>query len=519
MATTAAYGTFRRVYDNPSIIHRRMQSDGYGQYYNLLAAYYSNSVFDTISNWTAYKSTNRLYRQTRAIFNPTRRLVNFYAGNVYRGRLSKDGLPFNDGTDLAIPFAPDSDPDLLTAIAQLWQWTNWLDGKDQMVGLAAMVGECLVEVVDEVDRGKVTFEIRWPGWVDFGFLDLDAGGNVKAYALEYQSFDEMGQSYIYRKEVDQDEFRYYKDGALYDYGNGARVPNMYGFVPAVWVRHQMMDAVHGAPAIQGSLNKLDELNSLASLIHDEIAKTVASPVLITGTGQIGSLFAQPKKGATEDEPVPDADREAWPILKGGADADMKKLPLQLADGVPYIEKLLNEIEHDFPELGMYQKLSDMTQVTGPAAERLMGNVAGKLDSVAARHDQQSVKLFTMAVAIAGERVRRGDWGSLNRQQEKFRPFSLESYERGDLDLEIMARRLFKPTEKELADERLVRVQTAVQLDGIVDERERILAAGYDEEEVDEILARKGAEDEKKAERALAIAGARVPQMIPAESEA
>lgn len=491
-AGSAAYHTFRRVFNDPlgytSVdYHHRIA------YYQLLNAFYENSVFDDINQWSTYKATNRLYRQTRSIYNPTRRLVNFYVQHVYRGRLSMDGLPFDDGTPIAIPFSPDTDPDLLAAIGQLWQWTNWLDGKDVVVLLAAMTGECMVEVVDEVDKGRVTFQVHWPGFVDTSALELDAAGNVDAYALEYLSTDADGTRYTYRKEADKDSFRFYKDGVPFDYGAGTAVPNPYGFVPACWVRHHVMDAIHGAPAVQGSINKLDELNSLASLIHDEIGKIVASPVLVASSGAMTNSFNQPKRPPTDEMSPQDADRESLNILKGGPEATISKLPLQLGDGVVYMEKLLSEIERDFPELTMYEKLADMSQVTGPAVERLFSNVSATVDSVAARHDQQSIKFFAMAVAIAGERIRRGDWENLNTQQIKFKPYNLDSYHRGELDMEIKARRLFGETEREMADTKQIKAATAVSLDGIVDELEQLKVAGYSDDEAEEIMDRKAAQ--------------------------
>jgi len=490
-ATSAAYTTFKRVFNDPLASQYSALTENRVAYYGLLNAFYENSVFDDIAQWSSYKSTNRLYRQTRSIYNPTRRLVNFYVQHVYRGRLSMDGQPFEDGTPIAIPFAADTDADLLTAIAQLWQWSNWLDGKDEVVLQAAKFGEVLVEVVDELDRAKVTFQSFWPGFVDTNALDLDAAGNVQAYALEYQFLDQdNGQIYTYRKEVDKDQFAFFRDGDPFDYGAGSSYANPYGFVPACWVRHTIMDRVHGAPAVQGSINKLDELNSLASLIHDEIAKIVSSPVLVSATGGMSKVFGQPKKGPTDEELIPDADRETLNVIKGGPDAAMSKLPLQLADGILYMEKLLTEIERDFPELTMYERLADMSQVTGPAVERLFSNVSATVDSVAARHDQQSTKLFAMGVAIAGERIKRGDWQQLDSQQEKFRGFDLMSYEDGRLDLEIRARRLFKETERELADTAQIKATTAVSLDGIVDELEQLKVAGYTEDEAEEILERK-----------------------------
>jgi hypothetical protein len=226
------------------------------------------------------------------------------------------------------------------------------------------------------------------------------------------------------------------------------------------------------------------------MVHDEIGKVINSPVLIATSGQIKSIFDQPKRGPTDEEAVPDADRETLSILKGGPDTHISKLPLSISDAIPYIEKLLTEIERDFPELTMYEKLAGMSQVTGPAAERLFSNVSATVDSVAARHDQQSIKLFSMAVAIGGERLKRGDWPRANSQQLKFQPFDLDSYVRGDLDLEIKARKLFIPTDQELAQTQQLKAQTAVSLDGIVDAEEQLKVAGYSETEAKEIMARK-----------------------------
>ncbi len=91
----------------------------------------------------------------------------------------------------------------------------------------------------------------------------------------------------------------------------------------------------------------------------------------------------------------------------------------------------------------------MSQVTGPAAARLVGDVANRFAEVAAIVDQANVKLFQMAVAIAGFRANSGAWGSLNRQQQKFTPFDLKSYDKGDLDMAIMPRPLLVPTRQEI----------------------------------------------------------------------
>ena len=59
----------------------------------------------------------------------------------------------------------------------------------------------------------------------------------------------------------------------------------------------------------------------------------------------------------------------------------------------------------------------------------------------------------MAVAIAGMRANDGSWPELTAQQQKFTPFGLESYARGDLDMSIASRPLLTPTALEMAQEK------------------------------------------------------------------
>lgn len=449
-ASSAAFVTWRRVYENPEDVQGG-KFETRADWYRTLWAYYDNSAFEDLAKYSQYKKTYSLYRQTRSLYNPVRRLVDFYAGQIYPGVLSEDGAQLPEGIPIAIPLADDTDPALVAAIGQLWQWSNWQAGKSVFVRYGAATGSALVEVVDDLERGKVLLYNIWPGHVSE--LTLDATGNVKHYAIEYTAYDaERKIDFVYKKQVDPDMFRTFRDGKPWaPDGGDAEYPNPYGFVPAVWVKHRDLGGDHGAPAIHGTLGKIDELNSLASHIHDQIHKVIGAPMIIFSEGAIGNLLGQSKRNDTSELDVPEADRESLLLLKGPQGGTVASLAgdLDLAQAMPYLESLLTEIERDYPELGMYRDLRQMTQVTGPGAQRVMGDVASNVWESAANYDQQSIKLFQMSVAIAGWRISRGDWGrSLSRQQEKFRPFNLDSYAKGDLDVSIMPRPLIPPTEQE-----------------------------------------------------------------------
>lgn len=446
-ATLAAYRAFQHVYFDPgaaTVAHETRIA-----YANLLWAFYSNSVWEDIAQWSTYRAKSRVYRNIRSIYNPVRRLVDFYAGQVYPGVLSEDGANLPDGVQIAIPLADDTPQPLRAAIAQTWRWSNWQSGKAVMLRYGAAAGSVLVEVVDDLARGKVTYNVVWPTQVTE--LTLDAAGNVKAYTIEYQVTDEGGKPYQYRKEVDGDAWRFFRDNKPYDYGQGAEYANPYGFVPAVWIKHRDLGSDWGAPAIHGSIAKINELNSLAAHIHDDIHKKVAAPKIFFGDGQIRNAFeSTTKRGATDEFSPENQDREGLLYLKGPAGGSIGDLSggLDLSKAIPYLQQLIGEIEQDYPELALYRELRAMSQITGPAASRLMGDASAMVYEVQANYDNATIHLFQQAVAIGGWRLETGAWSNPTRQQELFRGFDLSSYARGDLDFAIMPRPLIAMTATE-----------------------------------------------------------------------
>lgn len=469
--------------------------------YEMLWHYYENSIFDALLVWAQYKSLHGLYHQIRSIYNPTRRLCDFYAGAVYPGVLSEDGAHLPDGVPLAIPLAKDMPLELKSAVAQFWQWSNWQSGKNLMVRFGAVSGSVLVEVNDDLERGVVSATIWWPGFVRD--LELDSSGNVLSYALEYVVLDpsKANGSYLYRKEADKDGFRTYMDDHPWSFeGQPHENENPYGFCPAVWVKHKDLGQDFGAPAIHGVIGLVDEVNSLVSHAHDGVHKQINQPFVAWSSGKLTKLGERAKQPSSATDYSGDitniaAQREKVLFLEGPPDGRIDSLVGTIAPdkAIPFLEKLLAEIEDQKPELTLYKQLRSMQQVTGPGAQRMIGDAAAPFYEAQANYDLQSIKLFQMAVAIAGWRAASGDWGtSLNRQQLKFAPFGLDSYEAGQLDFAIAPRPLVPITGQEHWDEVASQGQAinAMVTAGIPLETTLVRDFGWTEEEVAEIEAKK-----------------------------
>ncbi len=147
-----------------------------------------------------------------------------------------------------------------------------------------------------------------------------------------------------------------------------------------------------------------------------------------------------------------------------------------------------------PEGSFYHELREMSQLTGPAVERALGDAVGRCRLARSGYDAQTIKMFQMALSMSGFRA-NGAWRTdatgrrrdLTKRQAVFLPFTLDSYREGKLDFGISDRPVVLPTEQERID--LILQKESIQT------RQGLIEAGYSEEpgpdgepsEVDRIL--------------------------------
>lgn len=463
MATIAGATAFRRTWDDPSTLKNFANFEARTSQYDYLWHWYSGTLFDQMAAWASYKGKYGLYRQIRAIHNPVERLVDFYAGSLYPGVLTEDAQRLPDGTPLAIPLAEDIDPALRSAIGQLWQWNNFQEQLAIIGTYGAALGDVAIEIVDDVASGRIEWSVRWPGVVTD--LELDNRGNVQMVEMEWDYEGDNDQSYTYKKIIDRETIRTYRNGGLYEYdGQPAIQPNPYGFVPFIWIRHKNIGGDHGRPALRSSvIPKLDEVNGLASHLIDREHQLLSAPVMFGGTGVRRLGADQTKAGSTHEQTSTTAGREQLDIITAEDGGTVNTIELPEGEVLDHIRELLAGVEKDHPELTLYEQLRGMSQVTGPAAERLVGDALIPLQRARAGYDNQLVKLFQMSITIGGWRYGRRDgrWAERTRQRDVFAGFDLGSYERGDLDLSIMPRPLLPET----PTERITRERLQLSLEG------------------------------------------------------
>jgi hypothetical protein len=495
----------RDVYPNPAAESRFDRNKTYSQMF----AYYSNTAFEDVALWARYRNRHNLYRHTRQIFNPITRVVDFYAEHIYPGTLSANSR-LETGEQSAMPFAHTTSDEIRQVAAQMWDWANWQNGMSIMVQHGALTGNVLVEVIDDVDRGKIRYQVHFPSVVkDFR---LDNYGNLKAYVIEYETSDpaiDNGKPFRYAKEVQTSFIAFYKNGKPHNFGKGEVIENPYGFVPAVWVKHLDIGSDYGVPAIRSAIGKIDELNSIVSHTADHIHKQIESPRILWTKSEVKPAFGKKVDYSTYDS------RSQQVLLKGDPDGHTETLvgTLDPQTIVPILEKLLDEIEKDYPEVTMYEKLREQNIVTAPGASRLMGDVDKKTSRPASNYDHGNVKLVQMGAAIGGWRLQQGDWGrksDLTPQQQKFSHFDLTSYTKGELDFTFTKRALVSPTPREEAEEFSVRAGAVTSVGDVLPLEEKLKHLGYRADEIPAIMAKakqEQAEKQARDERMLTLKSA------------
>ena len=395
--------------------------------YALLWRYYDNDLYDDLGS---YKSNRGLYRHIRGIYNPAGRLVDFYVAKIWGGKLDFSG----DGG--AIPIEAKNAA-VMPALKEIWKWSNWEAKKNLAVRWGACLGDMVLKVVDDRERGKVFLQVLHPRVVKSAEFDL--AGNVRAAVIEYVDgeTDEEGNydTFTYREEITKGSFSTFRDDDPYDYyGYGTTWPNDYGFVPLVIGPHKDVGHDWGASCFHNGLRTIDEVNDQVSVFSDRMRTGNNPPWLLSGVsrGRDDADIDLSSDGATTGD---QSRRQQENVLYGdvGAKGQALVTDVGLSETLDYVALLFSEVEQKFPELSLH-RLRQKGQV--PRMESvaiLYEDVRDKVVEARGNYDAALVRAQKMALSIAGLR------GLVEG-------FDLESFESGDEEHVIGDRAVFLATD-------------------------------------------------------------------------
>lgn len=433
----AGFTAFREAYLSAGLLESTSFTDfdARRMRYALYWAFYENTAYRNLHNWAVtYRQQQALYRYIRGVYNPAYRLGEFWKAHLWGGRLD---LEAGDGKDTpsALPIVTDND-DLRPAISQVWRWSNWQIAKQTVPLYGSIMGDVVLQVVDDVKRKKVYLQPLHPGILKD--VEIDAWGNVKGYEIEERRPHPQRKdtlcTYGEKATRDGDNVVYQTllDGKPYAWqGDLAEWQEPYGFIPMVFIQHNNVGLDFGWSELHAGRAKFQEVDDLASKLSDQIRKAVDAPWLFTGVDKPRSLTRASGELPTMNAPAPG--REETPVIYApqGASAQALVAPLDIAAAGQYISSILAEIERDYPELQM-DIWSAGGNATGRALRVARQRVTTKVSERRAIYDDSLARAQMMAVSIGGFRGYEGFGG-----------FGLDSYEKGDLDHSIGERPIFE----------------------------------------------------------------------------
>jgi hypothetical protein len=415
--------------------------------YAVYEAYYEGRAYDFDIRKLRAPTEVPLPKQIQPVHLFVRRAVNWWPGHVYPGVMTADGLPASTRPN-RIPYGDDTDERVRLAVQQAFLWGSQGFDLSVYIRTGSMLGDVFAEVVSDVERQKVYPKLIHPRFITD--IEWNDTGDIVMYRVEIPQRDDRGRSYTWGKIVTKESITTLKDGRPHGYdGQPETIPNPWGFVPGVFVQHQNVGGQHGDPCFAGTLTRMDGLNGVATAINQYMMKFVKQFVVVGSEDADGlrQIIAEINgaRSAASDTPSAQAD-DVVPILaaNGAIQAVRFFENMGLADAVPHIERLIEEIEKDFPELTLYDRLMALGDPSGVAIDSLSRAPQNKLDEVSANYDSGIIRLGQMCISMAAQCLRDGVWsGPLTAQQQVFTPFTPESYDRGELAFSLEPRSILR----------------------------------------------------------------------------
>lgn len=407
--------------------------------YALSEAFYNNTAYREVETFAlTMKRQYALSKQIRGIYNPVYRQNELIKSKVYGGAMDWEKL---ERGALAIIGADDA---LIEALIQILKWSNFGVNKGLYAHQCALLGDVALKVVDDQQRGKVRLEVLHPGKIKEAVFD-DVG-NVKRVVIEYRREwvdpnTQKSKDVLYTEIIDENRFQYFKDEEPFGwYKDAADNPlpeydNEYGFVPLVVGEYKDLGRQWGANAFHATIAKIHEVNDVASLLSDGIRKNVDPPWLFSGVNAPTSTPKLPgslSDGTATMDATAQRDKQKFIYADKEARAQPLVMPIDVPGAIEHINGLLMELERDMPELAMHRLRESGGDKAGIAIRNMYSDATGRLNEAASNLDDALIRGLQMSVSIAGY-----------RGYEAFGGFTLDSYERGDLDFYIKERSFFE----------------------------------------------------------------------------
>jgi hypothetical protein len=437
--------TFREEY----IVADPLVPWAWGTYAGRLLRYRLNwtlcdgSSYSDVHKWSrAMRKRFGVYRWSRPIFTPGFRIMEFHATHIWGGGLD---LQAGDGkgSPSALPIIDIASDRLRPMIGKIWRDSNWATKKDRIPRWGSSMGDAAIEVVEDTNKQRVKLRPVHPA--SLAHVACDEEGNVREYDLvEFwpdpeAELDRNGVRPLvkFTKRVRRDgemvKFQTLRDDEPYDWRQhyyrakdteiGPEWEAEYGFTPLVLTKHLDVGLDWGWAEIHPAIARAREVDDLGSIVTDQARRILNSGWILNSPQPSAKVFRKAAASVSEFETLPMTDpgettstdtsgvmtvigrdkmQLYWIDPKNNDNKPVQ--PFQLVGNMPiaeigaHIDRLMNEMKEDFPEL----RLEGMSTGDSGRARRLAQSRAiAKIHARRPNYDDPLVRAQMMALSVGG----------------------------------------------------------------------------------------------------------------------
>lgn len=470
----------------------------------LMSYYLNNSLYEELKQGL-YEEGIRS-EGLRSLRNPAQRIVEFYAAKVWPGALPA-----------ALPVQAKSD-DVKDAIERIWAWSNWSSRKQVVVRWAGIMGEAFIKVAQRApnpltgSEGRVYLEAINP--VNVTEFATDERGFLVYIRIDSQYQAKRGKQTVWLTHTEiwskaANVFRSWE----HDQGLGMDLERLgpadrdhqisdFGidFIPIAYAPLRDIGEDRGVGAFTLALDKIDEVNRLATSLHQKLFRYGGVDWVITANAQDkdGRPIPPPLvqgvtpngTGTNQNQIIRIGSDQVW-RMPGMSRIEPMTPNVNYQAALDILNAQLRDLEADCPEMA-YDRVVDLPGEASGRALRLRLDAAisrllearGNLEGCLSRANMMALTLAAKA-GLTGF----GDLGD---------------FESGDFDHSFAPRDVIASHDLEDANARKARAEAAAAEIAVgVNKAVAIQNMGYSEEQAEEWAEESDAAAAERAEMALA----------------
>lgn len=408
-------------------------------------------------------------------FEPTAPIVDAYR-QCLAGQWGRQLIAVPDGGD---------NPTMMDALAKLWRWGNLDEQKDVLSYYAACHGTVGLRIDaitgrDSVD--KTSARVRIVPVSASSIIDFaeDGQGNITDVILEYDvlvgKLGESRETVTYRDELSKTRLTRWIDKK-----KDHDIPNALGVCPFVLLRHRDTGGEYGIPAHFGTERTIHVLNYLLTRFGLSVDRHVFANWFASASAPSPTTF---DLGDTTVAYVQTQPGDSTPSLN----AIVANLDFNGMWAV--VSGLISHVRHRQPELTLAY-LESLSGQSGETIAKLLIPFEDRIYAARARYEHSLVSAMRIGLSW-GVMMGMWDMGTGTGTQAA----ADAAFHGGNEDFTFMERPALPPTaydRQKMAEAETrpleIKARALKDLDGVLDQREKLRILGYSDKDAEAIIAR------------------------------